>query len=428
MRRGTTVGMLLIAVMVMFLSGCGKDRKNDTKEEVPKYIPFSFDYKRYTYDDGERKLTETGSRDFDPEGRLLSVSRELDIDNAVHHRTEEHTFTYDKSGRVESEIYSRTPDGGEKYTVREEHTTFFDDTDAVVTYEWKMGKNSFRQENTIGPGGEILSEITTEDGVGRYTVEYDSVSRKVTCYDWATDSVGYMQKNYKYIKYFDESGRVIRWEAFNGYDPFIPLIETTRECFYDGDSEVCTEEHIYSDLGFAVGTYRYDSEGRVVFREWIHDVADVKITHEELTEWTTDPELPGITVKIVKLYRTESDRDRELVRETRYRKMPVTSDDQFRSVYDPVTDPDNFFRESGKYYYYDKYFEYDMSEGQKEPSVETTFSEKGIIKKRVEYEGTGDSIARMITEYDDHGNPLKRYYVDPDGIESIREEYEYTYR
>ncbi|MBP5489304.1 MAG: hypothetical protein J6Y10_01725 [Lachnospiraceae bacterium] len=69
-----------------------------------------------------------------------------------------------------------------------------------------------------------------------------------------------------------------------------------------------------------------------------------------------------------------------------------------------------------------------MSEGQKEPSVETTFSEKGIIKKRVEYEGTGDSIARMITEYDDHGNPLKRYYVAPDGIESIREEYEYTYR
>ncbi len=427
MRRKSIFGVLM-ALVLLSLAACAKKEDNEKEKAVPEYIPVSFDYKRYIYDDGERKLTETGSRDFDPEGRLLSVSRELDIDNAVHHRTEEHTFTYDKSGRVESEIYSRTPDGGEKYTVREEHTTFFDDTDAVVTYEWKMGEHSFLQENTIGPGGEILSQITTEDGVGRNTVEYDADSRKVICCEWVTDPLGRTHKNNRYMKYFDESGRLIRWKIYDGSDRFIPLEELTGECVYAGDSEVCTEERIYDTLSIQVGTFRYDAEGRVVCRECITGVGDITTLHEELTEWTTDPELPGITVKIVKLYRTESDGDRELVRETRYRKMPVTSDNLFRSVYDPVTDPDNFFRESGKYYYYDKYFEYDMSEGQKEPSVETTFSEKGIIKKRVEYEGTGDSIARMITEYDDHGNPLKRYYVDPDGIESIREEYEYTYR
>ncbi len=441
MRRGTTVGMLLIAVMVMFLSGCGKDRKNDTKEEEkPKCIPLSCDYKMYVYRDGERQLEETGSRDYDGDGRLLHALYETEMNSAGLHRKVEYTFEYDDIGRAISCKHTIIPLTGKKEPwagVWDYHYTYYEDTDIVVERVSQLDDRVYQEKCEVGSDGTILSKTVNDHGTSRVEARYDPGERKVTWYDMNTSE----EDQVLYTDYYDDSGRLIRRDGYK-YGDFVYFEDKTTEYLYDGSSGICTEERSYDPSGKLVGVIRYDSEGRLIYADVRTGTEESWRINSQTVEWTKDPLLPGETVKVQKSFDKYAayseeipDEEPAYFRESRYRKELLRNPDYVFYAGNVYQKDLGFYfdSESGTYYSYELYYQYVSDHGETTVENETSFYENGARKKETfikhVYEDSGAWSAERITiEYDENGNPVKQYSTDEDGTETIQEEYEYTYR
>jgi len=425
-----TLGVLLAAVMVFTLAACGKEKAADVPEkDTPDYIPVSYDYKAYSVgDNGERKLVETGTRNYDSQGRLLyAMTEEYVEENGTNRRTED-TFEYDELGRVVLARESVIREAGNPATesiVFERRYTYYKDTTVFTCVEsLDNGDEDFsRLENTIGFDGAILGQKYTDPAGQTYVyADYDEAARKVTWYCWGEDS---LVPNY--TEFYDEQGRLIRREGMAYYDIFIPEYDTSKEFLYTGDSKICSEERTYDASGNLIGTYRYDDKGRIEKSEY-ESKANPGHPVERLSEWVGQDACPGVAVRRDRYYDLSSGKS-ELCWEGCFRKEPVVTGSEMFSVYSSAGLSKITF-ENGRYYKLAEYYHMTMIDGTKKVALETEFYENGapkkVIKRNVSVMG---SIASTSTiEYDEHGNPVRAQETYSDGNILSNREYENNYR
>lgn len=434
------LGVFLVVAMILASAACEKGKpgtsgknepeKNKTEKDTPDYIPVNYDYKAYSVAySGERKLVESGSRDYDSEGRLLHSFTEEAIDSEFSHCSEEYTFEYDDLGRLvyEKQTYVPLygPDPASWTSGYETRYTYYADTTVLTSIDNRYSEHDgfSHVDYTIGFDGVIIGRKTTNPAGEYVDVKYDETERKVTWYGGDIDFPAPA-----YTEYYDELGRLVRRDGMAYYDTFIPEFNTGKEFVYYGDSKICSEERTYNQAGNLVATYRYDDNGRIRECEYAPAGSPEEVRMRSM-EWIEDPAYPGVSVRKDR-YSESGKGQTEQYWEGYFRKVPVTSPSVLLSVNGSSGLTEISF-ENGRYYQLEEYRHLVTFDGKTIAMDDAEFYENGALKKTIHNDlGMINDSINMITtvEYDEHGNPVRSVVTDPYGTVQSSREYENTYR
>ena len=422
--------------------------------------PGSYTMVKYEMSNGERKKAEVYELDLNEQGRK---SREYQwyASRFGKEAIEEVLYEYDEHGRVVTEKWHFDGEyyGGASLSVnvyeydgeteRVIRRTSYDDkgnAEQVTEKRYKDGKEVY--EKTVSADGTVTSICeSTYDGYGnrisfnveestpsqRYVTEYNPAERLATEYyveDW---SEGVSTRTKWGETYYDTSGRITCKKYFSTDENGATVEDRTIVFSYkDGRTPVKSTAH--TSYGY-VCEREFDDEGKVLRAEE-YELTSPDSVREVIYDWNyTDPELPGKEILRVtwrSLDRSLNEPD-QAYREEENRYI-ITDRRDLKKVY--ATED-----ESAKMTCYDDIFiavpyissheilemvEYSdvryYSEDDIEIRIQSGFDEKGTLISKDYY----NSGRTEHSEYDDHGNLVKKVIKDADGNETSTE-YEYTY-
>ncbi|MBP5489303.1 MAG: RHS repeat protein [Lachnospiraceae bacterium] len=443
MGRKAISGILLALVMAMSLAACGKEEpKEKTPEEVKENIPVpvSHDYRKYTYENGNRVLVQSGSVEYDEQGRILHARYNFDLDKVVACAIE-YIPEYDELGRVDTVQYETIPFKSEIAVNGDlglylgakwiDHFTYHQETTIVTSHENQFlseeSNGVVRYENEVSSDGVILGRKLFSNNDTFVIAEYDEEAQKVIWHD-DYDFFGYEQSTIvKYEEYYDAEGKLIRVKGFRG-DTLTVDPDMTTTYTYDRQGRLEGNQSVALD-GKVIGTMKYDGQGRVIFRDNRENLPRSVSAEEEHTVWELGGEAGGRPGKVAKCFTVDASAGESvLTGETRYLKKMIDYANTLLGV-DAIDDKLLFF-ENGKYYCYEPYYSCTIDGDEKTVTREAVFSEDGRIQKESYFEPVSEDSEQQVwvtLEYDEHENILKKWVRAEDGTDVLTEEYEYEY-